>query len=33
MKRFVIIVTSIFVCLSVNAQIYNNFMQAGEYAY
>ena len=33
MKRFAIIVTAILVCLSVNAQIYKNFMQAGEYAY
>ena len=33
MRQFVIIITSILVCLSVNAQIYNNFMQAGEYAY
>lgn len=32
MRQFVIIITSILVCLSVNAQIYNNFMQAGEYA-
>lgn len=33
MRQFVIIITSILVCLSANAQIYNNFMQAGEYAY
>lgn len=33
MRQFVIIITFILVCLSVNAQIYNNFMQAGEYAY
>ena len=33
MRQFVIIITSILVCLSVNAQIYNNFIQAGEYAY
>lgn len=33
MRQFVIIITSLLVCLSVNAQIYNNFMQAGEYAY
>lgn len=33
MRQFVIIITSILVCLSVNAQIYNNFMQAGKYAY
>lgn len=33
MKGFAIIITSILVCLSSNAQIYNNFMQAGKYAY
>ena len=33
MRQFVIIITAILVCLSVNAQIYNNFMQAGKYAY
>lgn len=33
MRKFVIVITSILVCLSVNAQIYNNFMQAGKYAY
>lgn len=33
MRKFAIIITFVLVCLSVKAQIYNNFMQAGEYAY
>lgn len=33
MRKFAIIITFVLVCLSVNAQIYNNFMQAGKYAY
>lgn len=33
MRKFAIIITFIVVCLSVNAQIYNNFMQAGKCAY
>lgn len=33
MRKFAIIITFVLVSLSVNAQIYNNFMQAGKYAY
>lgn len=33
MKRFLNIIISLIVGLSVNAQIYNNFMEAGKYAY
>lgn len=33
MRKFVIIITVALVYLGVNAQIYNNFMQAGKYAY
>ncbi len=33
MRRFLFIVTFISVCMSINAHIYNNFMQAGDYAY
>ncbi len=33
MRRIAIIITFVLICLSVNAQIYNNFMQAGKYAY
>ena len=33
MRRFFFIITFISVCMSINAHIYNNFMQAGNYAY
>lgn len=33
MRQFIIAITSILVCLSGYAQIYNNFIQAGDYAY
>lgn len=33
MRRFFFIVIFISVCMSINAHIYNNFMQAGNYAY
>lgn len=33
MRRIAIIITFVLICLSVNSQIYNNFMHAGKYAY